>query len=532
MRAGIEHLGFEPTVFGAVRRYGSMVVAVALITAFAAVGYTLVQPELYRATATVSVPQPLLSEGQASDQYLDSQVLLLQSPDVADRAVRIANGALGSDVLADHDFSGDAKAVEILPPEGTTPGAYGATIVTVSFTWPDPRIAQVGVNAFLQGFDDARSAAIAAQGEATVASIQRANQDARTQGQRTDLTNQRTQALVSQQVDLARHPTIAWAAEPQTPVNGNSKRTGVIGLVIGGVLGAALAYARASRRRSFDDRLDPEAVYAAPLMAEIPAAEPSIAADPHPAVAEEFRFAAGALDRFRAMRGPRMSLVFLSPGTGAATSAVVADIAVAMAESGTRVLAVDAVADGDLTTLLLPSGPDADGFQQVIAGQRRAAACIEPSALHDGVQVMRSGPRTTNRVAGASYSGAVRRLLAEVEADFDMVLVDSPALLRVASATELVAACDAAVVVISAHDPVQDHLDVVERLDLTGSEVAGYLYRRARRPSHRHLAQYLRERLSARSARSADPTGSPVGAAPHANGRPYTPPSVIPSTRR
>ena len=39
--------------------------------------------------------------------------------------------------------------------------------ITVTFTWSDPRVAQLGANAVLQAFDEARSASIKAQGDAT-----------------------------------------------------------------------------------------------------------------------------------------------------------------------------------------------------------------------------------------------------------------------------------------------------------------------------------------------------------------------------
>ena len=270
-RMKVEEGRFEPTVVGAVRRYWLMVGVIALLTTASAVGYTLVVPEVYRADATATVPQTLLSQEEASDQYLDSQVLLLQSQEVADRAARIANAALNENVLSPRDFSGEGKFLEIKAPEGASPGSYGASIVAVSFTWPSARVAQIGTNAVLQAFDDVRAAAIKAQGEAIVAGIEKAIDDARTEGQRKDLLKQRTQTLVNQQIDLARHPTVAWAAEPQVPINGNSQRSGAIGLVIGTVLGAGLAYARASRRRCLDDRLEPAAIYEAPLIGEIPA---------------------------------------------------------------------------------------------------------------------------------------------------------------------------------------------------------------------------------------------------------------------
>ena len=58
-------------------------------------------------------------------------------------------------------------------------------------------------------------------------------------------------------------------ATPSAP--SMSKKIPLVGLVIGLVLGGALAYLRASRRRSFADRAEPAVIYDAPLIGEIPA---------------------------------------------------------------------------------------------------------------------------------------------------------------------------------------------------------------------------------------------------------------------
>ncbi len=224
-----------------------MVLAIAVLMAAAGVGYSLVQPEVYRSYATITMPQSTLAQGESSDQYFDSQVLL-QSQEVADHAARIANAALNENVLSMRDFAGEGKPLEITPPEGTTPGGFGSSIVALTFTWPSSKVAQTGVNAVLQAFDDVRSADIAAQGTADIAAIERTIRDARTKGQLTDLQNQRTQTIANLQLAMASHPTVAWAPEPQVPINGNSKRSGAIGLLAGLVLGAALAYWLANRR--------------------------------------------------------------------------------------------------------------------------------------------------------------------------------------------------------------------------------------------------------------------------------------------
>ena len=245
-----------------------------------------------------------------------------------------------------------------------------------------------------------------------------------------------------------------------------------------------LAYVRASLRRGFVDRQDPAALYGVPLIGEIPAfeaektlrsnADPArgplpMSADPHSAVAEAFRFAAGSVERIRAERGPRLSLVFVSPLACAGKSMVVANLALAIAEGGTRVLAVDADAgDGDLTARLLPGTPADGGLEQVLAGQQPLANCIQPSPLNGAVAVLGSAPAPQRRVTGAARSKAASALLTTAKPSFDVVLIDSPALLQVADATELVNASDAAIIVLSPNELIRDHLEMVDRLKLIG----------------------------------------------------------------
>ena len=519
--ASIEPSRSEPTVFGAVRRYRTMVLAVAVVAMAAGIAYTLVRGPTYHATASLTVALPATQQNQNSAQYLDSEVLILQSQDVARRAAGIANGALGSNHLTTRNFYGDSSSLVITPPEAAAQGVYGASIITVAFTAPSPRTAQVGADAALQAYGEARSANITAQADATIAGIDKAIANS-SQAQKAALQSQRTQTIADEQMDLANQPTVKWAIAPTSPVSSGWRRTAVIGLVIGIVVGAGLAYARASLRRRFAHPQDPAALYGAPLFGEIPVLKAKktsrsdkvpagdllpMDADPQSAVAEAFRFAAGSVERVRAERGPRLSLAFVSPLRGGGKSTVVANLALAIAEGGTKVLVVDAdTADGDLTARLLGAATTADGFEQVLTGQRALDDCVQPSAFNGAVAVLGSGPAAQRRVTGAALSKAAAVVIAQAKASFDVVLIDSPALLQVADATELVEASDAAIIVLSPDDLIRDHLEMANRLKLMGSNVVGYIYNQAPMPAH--LARYRR------NSSSAGPIGAPVAPPP------------------
>ena len=173
-----------------------------------------------------------------------------------------------------------------------------------------------------------------------------------------------------------------------------------------------------------------------------------------------------------------------------------ANLALAIAEGGTRVLVVDAGAsNGDLAARLLPGVPEDGGLEQVLAGQQPLPNCIQPSPLSDAVAVLGPGPALQRRVTGAARSKAASAVLAMAKSSFDVVLIDSPGLLQVADAAELVGASDAAIIVLSPDELIRDHVEMVDRLKLIGADVVGYIYNRA--PTPPPLARYQRNGSSA-----------------------------------
>ncbi|MGE3795545.1 MAG: AAA family ATPase [Dehalococcoidia bacterium] len=485
------------------------------------IGYTITTPLVYRASASLTVPQELSMKDQLEGQYVDRQMLLLESQAVAKRALYVANSELGDDVFELSDFSTEHGSLEFSPPEGYTPGAYGSNIIGVTFRWPNASGAQAGANAVLEAFDEVRTASIREHTNVAIAAIERAIAESPDADQRTELLAQRATTLVNQQIDLAQHPTFQRAVEPQDPINRSNAETAALGLFVGVILGTALAYALASRRRIFDDRFTPSAVYGAPLIGEIPAftgrkkragtdAEAAyllpVTSDPRSAVAEAFRFAAGSIERIRNAHGPQLSIVFAAPTEGSGKSTVVANVALALAEGDRRVLAIDADAIGDLSALLLPGDPVSDCFEQVLAGRRTLAECTRTSSWNDKVTVLPAGEPAAVRVTGAAYSMAVAKLLADATSSFDVVVIDSPALLAAADAAGLVEAADVAVAVVSSRGPVGPHRAMVERLALVDAEFVGYVDERA-------AVLSSRARLQRESLRTEEPA-LPPGAVP------------------
>ena len=112
--ASAESARFEPTVFGAVRRYRIMVAAFALAGMVAAIGYTLHRGKTYRARP---VSRCLYrSRCRADRQIVDSEVLLIESPAVAQRAASIADNTLHERAFLLRIFTSGGGSVTIFPP--------------------------------------------------------------------------------------------------------------------------------------------------------------------------------------------------------------------------------------------------------------------------------------------------------------------------------------------------------------------------------------------------------------------------------
>ena len=333
---------------------------------------------------------------------------------------------------------------------------------------------------------------------------------------------------------MASRPTAVWAIKPVAPASGSRAQSAVIGLVAGLVAGAALAYARASRRRGFRSRQDPAALYGVPLIGEIPASAaengtwpggkaPSavlpMTDSPSSRTAEAFRFAAGTVERIRAERGPDLALAFVSALAGSSRSMVVANLAVAVAEGGTRMLVVDA--DGGVAGWLLPQDAGSGGLEQVLAGQRVLEECAQPSPLSPAVTVLGCGPRpASGRVTGTARARAARLLLAEAKKRYHLVLIDTPALLEVADAVQLADAADAAAVVVGAGELIRDHRALAGRLQLAGCDVVGYIYDHATRPRgarlpRRESAPYPGDALPAADLEGTQPIAPVPRPSPH-----------------
>ncbi len=244
---------------------------------------------------------------------------------------------------------------------------------------------------------------------------------------------------ISKPVAPVRIVNIEEAVLPTAPLPSNS---GLL-LVVGGVLGLAVGLLAASLREAFDRRVrgpkDIASVARIPILGDIPAdralwTTPLVARSGAGApIAEAFRALRAHLDYVRARDG-RRSFVLTAAGPRQGTTTITANLAVAMANTATSVVVVDAdLRSSALSRLFGIHG--ALGLTEVLSGRTTLDAALHSS---DGgrLMVLPAGGRPSNP-GELLATPTMREVLVELRRRFEVVLIDAPAISEVTDAAVL-----------------------------------------------------------------------------------------------
>ena len=231
---------------------------------------------------------------------------------------------------------------------------------------------------------------------------------------------------------------------PKHPVSPKTTRNLAIGLALGVLLGIGLAFLRDLLDNTVKDRQTLEEITGVGLVGSIPLdkerrKEPAISFDnDNSAFAEAFRKLRTNLQFLAVDNPPRVIVVTSSmPSEGKSTTAI--NIALALAENDHNVVLVD----GDLRRPTLDKYLDlvgTVGFSTVLAGRASLHDVLQKTAF-PGLTVLTSGavPPNPSELLG---SLAAKKVLDELRAHFDYVVIDSSPLLAVTDAAILAAGAD------------------------------------------------------------------------------------------
>lgn len=275
---------------------------------------------------------------------------------------------------------------------------------------------------------------------------------------------------------IVRIDTLETAQVPLSPSAPNVPLL----IALGAVLGFAAGIGAAAARTVLDNRIrsieDVEQTIDLPVLGGI-ALDPHarehplvIAADPRDRRAEAFR-ALRTNVSFLAVGGDPIAIVVTSAGPGEGKSTTAANLALAFADSGSRVAVVDA-------DLRLPRVADyfaiegGVGLTEVLIGRVNASEAMQRWG-RGALFVLPSGTVPPNP-AELLGSTAMTNLIHDLKHAFDVIIIDAPPVGLVTDAAVLAKKADGAILVAAAGKTHVPRLtDAVDRIQSIGAKIVG-----------------------------------------------------------
>ena len=274
---------------------------------------------------------------------------------------------------------------------------------------------------------------------------------------------------------LIRAQIVDNAGVPDAPVSPNPKRNIGLGVLVGLLLGVGLAVLRELLDNSVSTSEDISQITTAPVLGQITIDPQAVRQPPQVALAgtthwaEAFRVLRTNMQYIEVDHDQKVFAVTSSlPSEGKTTTAI--NLALTLALTNQRVALVEC----DLRRPLIASrlGIDGDvGTTSVLIGKVPLHDAIQD--VDGGLAVLACGPIPPNP-SELLQSKAMDNLLAQLRADYDIVLLDAPPLLPVTDAALLAAQTDGALVVVRHGKTTRDQLGhAFERLDAVDAKSLG-----------------------------------------------------------
>jgi|SRR5579884_168430 len=399
------------------------------------------KPNIYQSRALVGVNQTtvntslLNSSGSFQTTNVTAIAQLVTTTPVADLAASlISPPANPAQIVSEVSASGDPTT----------------NFVTITAQDRSPRRAAAIANAFAQAISKNLQQSAVAQIKSTIKGIQAQLATLKKNDpNRLSLEQQLSQLNASLQTQ-GGEAAILQAATPSTsPVGPHKRRTVELGLLIGILLAiGAVTLAESSDRRLRTPE-DLERTTDLPLLASVAPSAFSGKFDTGPQDDEAFQMLRTSLTFFNVDK-PLASVMITSPGEKDGKTTVATRLAMAAAQSGLEVVLVDADLRRAQVSARLDLHPKA-GLGAVLSGElspgEALVECDLPEKTGDGrLLVMPAGHPPPNPSALLSSDRALS-LLRELEADNDLVVIDTPAALAVSDPLPLMRRVSGIVVV-------------------------------------------------------------------------------------
>jgi Mrp family chromosome partitioning ATPase/capsular polysaccharide biosynthesis protein len=498
-----------------IRRRRASILLLTVLGAALAVGYGLYTGPTYTAVANVDVQPLTLGPATSAVQVpllesMGTQQAIAQSAPVIKRAAAIL-GVPEPKLQAE-----TAKRLTVTLPTAST---------DLQFTWKagTAAAAQAGANAFASAYLAYRHKLLANQIQVQFANAQlqlktltkqvstvAAEMLRRPKGSPArDAFAVRlrtmTTGIASAQGKINTLPAYNTTGGQLTPAGRPISPSGFgkkILLVLGAILGLMIGLVVAVVRDMLDDRLHDSSRLVRSLGASTLAVLPpavgqggdhprdaakrplAMIANPDGRVAEAVRELRTVLAAMT-VRSDLRSLVVTAAEPGVSASRITAELAVALAESGQRVLLIAAHLRGSTIPIIFDV-PDVEGLTDLLANggevmayarkpRRSAGGAALPAAISSHLAVLPTGSRLAHSGVGIDPA-LMAELLRRQVSDFDIVLVEAPPVTTTADTMALAAAADGVVVVADQRTTGFAAEEARGRLDQVGAWLIGGVF--------------------------------------------------------
>jgi Mrp family chromosome partitioning ATPase/capsular polysaccharide biosynthesis protein len=498
----------RPGIVGSLLQYWRIVVLATLLGGVAGYGVAQQMPVRYESEASLILSDPggpswLGGNPQASSDlgaYLAKQADIMTSSIVLGRVVKQLGGGQSVRTLR--------KQLQVRP-------SADLASISIVATGPSSRLAASLANAVGIAYQEVAAERASQAAERAVRSIEKirvkrqAELDASPRSPGDQLTP-RQQQLSDQVLELEQREQdimeklalygagvelFERAERPESPIQPKPKLIALLGALLG-LLGASIwAWWAAARNQHAQGRGDPARILGAPLLGEVPAlpapwapAGGAAALPPvlEPSVADAYHVVVASLDHELADVGGS-SVAVTSVGLGDSRTSTTLGIATAAWEENRKVLLIDA----DERTRRLS---ELYGFDEVAAKRNGHTLQSQPGNrlnADDYIQLLvntgsamvlpvtRTGTDPDMRVSSYHVPN-VGEALSAIGQLFDLVLIDTPAVLAASDALSVAGQADGILLLVPHRVLLRDLREIRQRLAFVKTPLIGYIYLRPR----------------------------------------------------
>jgi Mrp family chromosome partitioning ATPase len=518
----------RPGIVASLLRFRVIVVAATLLGAVAGYGLAQLLPVRYQAEASLIPADPggpsILGGGASlgsSDRqvYLAKQVHIMTSREVLERAREsIGSGQSLQEVreALEVQASSDMVSISIVTTGGDarSTAALANAIGTAYEAVTAERAAEEADRA-IAGLEKIRKrlqAELDASPESPDSRLTSRQQDLRVRI--TDLQQREQDITVQAQVFASGVENFERAEQPTSPSQPKPKLAAALGALLGLLGAGGWAWWAAARSQRAEGRGDPGRILGAPLLGEVPrlrspqprAGRPATAPPfLDPALEDAYHFVVASLQHELAGVGGK-SIAVTSVGPGDNKTSTALQIANAASQENRKILLIDADVRARHLSELFGSAkvtPEPNGHGLPVPNGERVGAkeYIYRLVSTDSGMVLPVAPDRTDpwHPSGSYRAVDVRDAVRSIGEMFDLVLIDTPALLASSTALGVARQADGVVLVISHRVLLSQLQDVRQRLTFVKTPLIGYVYVRPRGLGVRSLWARITRRLGTRA---------------------------------